>query len=142
MWLILAAEAQTIDWGTVIVQSLITLGAIFGGAGYWQYKQTKLQAKRDEESKKTGVENKVDNLTKEFSTLHTTADTMASDISLIKSDIEILQKANQATVVYREMRDKRDKEAIKAQEAVIISLKGMLRERVVDNYKQCIEKGY
>lgn len=131
MFTILAAEAQTIDWGTVLVQSIITLGAIFGGAGFWQYKQSKLQAKRDEESKKTGVENKVDKLIEEV-----------APISQIKEDVDMLKEANKATVEYRELRDKRDQEALKVQEAVIISLKGMLRERLLDNYKRCLEKGY
>lgn len=142
MFTILAAEAQTIDWGTVLVQSIITLGAIFGGAGFWQYKQSKLQAKRDEESKKSGVENKVDKLTDNVAILNKTVGTMSDDLIQIKDDVEILHKANEETLKYRELRDARDKEALKVQAAVIVSLKGMLRERLLDNYQRCKEKGY
>ena len=138
----LAAETSSIDWGTILVNAILTLGAVFGGAGFWQYKQAKLEAKRDEESKKSGVENKVDKLTAEFSNLNVKVDTVSDDLSKIRSDVELLQQANKVTVAYREMRDKRDAEALKAQEAVIISLKGLLRERLLDNYKRCMEKGY
>lgn len=138
----LAVETPAIDWGTIIVQTILTLGAVFGGAGFWQYKQAKMQAKRDEESKKSGVENKVDKLTTEFSNLNAKVDTMSGDLLKIRSDVELLQQANKVTISYREMRDKRDAEALKAQEAVIISLKGLLRERLLDNYKRCMDKGY
>ena len=130
------------DWFPLFVEVLITIAAIFGSAGFWQWKQAKDQAKRDAESKKNGVENKVDNLTTEMSNLTTKVDTIATDLSQIKSDVEVLQKANKATVEYRQLRDKRDREALKVQEAVIVSLKGLLRERLLDNYKKCMEKGY
>lgn len=139
---VLAAEASSLDWSGILIQSILTLGAVFGGAGYWQYKQSKLQAKRDEESKKNGVENKVDNLVKEVASLSNKFDDMSSDLSSIKKDVELLQEANDATTKYRELRDRQDKEALKAQKAVIVSLKGLLRERLLDNYKRCMEKGY
>ena len=140
--LVLATEIAQIDWGTVIVQSLITLGVVFGGAGYWEYRRAKMQKKWDDESKKNGVENKIDTVAQGLVVLTKTVDSMSDDLLQIKSDIELLQKANQVTVEYRETRDKRDKEALKAQEAVIDSLKGLLRERLLDNYYKCIEKGY
>ncbi|MBO4542793.1 MAG: hypothetical protein J5725_06370 [Bacteroidales bacterium] len=140
--LILATEIAQIDWGTVIVQSLITLGVVFGGAGYWEYRRAKMQKKWDDESKKNGVENKIDTVAQGLVALTKTVDSMSDDLLQIKSDIELLEKANQVTVEYRETRDKRDKEALKAQEAVIDSLKGLLRERLLDNYYKCIEKGY
>ena len=140
---ILAAEAPTLaDYIPVMIQILVTAGVIFGGTGYWQYKQTKEQAKRDEESKKTGVENKIDTVSQGLVALTKTVDAMSDALLQIKSDIELLQKANQVTIEYRETRDKRDKEVLKAQEAVIDSLKGLLRERLLDNYYKCIEKGY
>ena len=129
-------------WTPVIVQGLITIGAIFGGAGFWTWKQNKDQAKRDAEEKKNGVEGKVDKPIEQNTKLTDKVDFMTEDMQEIKKDIIILQKANIETVKYREMRDRRDKEAIKAQEAVIVSLKGLLRERLLDNYKKCIEKGY
>lgn len=139
----LEADPMTLrDWIPLFIEGLITVAAIFGSAGFWQWKQAKDQAKRDAESKENGVENKVDNLIAEMSSLTSKVDPIATDLSQIKSDVEILQKANKATVEYRQIRDKRDKEALKAQEAVITSLKGMLRERLLDNYHRCKEKGY
>lgn len=139
-------ETDTADalqsWIPVIVQGMITIGAIFGGAGFWAWKQNKDQAKRDSEEKKNGVDGKVDTLIEQNTKLTDKVDSMAEDMQEIKKDIIILQKANIETVRYREMRDKRDKEAIKAQEAVIVSLKGLLRERLLDNYNKCVAKGY
>ena len=147
--LILATEVAHIDWGTVIVQSLITLGVIFGGAGYWEYRRTKMQKKWDDESKKNGVEKQMKDMSDNFATLSTEVgslndkfDTLSADVKELKDDLEVLQKANEATVKYREMRDKQDKEAAIIQKAIIQSLTGILRERLLENYNRCIEKGY
>ena len=146
-------EVETADtlqtWIPVIVQGLITIGAIFGGAGFWTWKQNKDQAKRDAEEKKNGAEGKIDKLSEQVTgvsdqmhAIEDKVDFMADDMQEIKKDIIILQKANIETAKYRQLRDNRDKEAFKAQEAVIISLKGLLRERLLDNYYKCVEKGY
>lgn len=138
----LATDVQSIDWGTVIVQSLLTIGAIFGGAGYWQYRQTKLQAKRDEESKKNGVEKKVDDLSGNVLEVNNKVDTLTEDMQDLKKDLILLQQANEATVKYRKYRDEQDKVDSRDRKAIIGSLCGMMRERLLDNYKRCIKKGY
>jgi hypothetical protein len=140
--LILATEVAQIDWGTVIVQSLITLGVVFGGAGYWEYRRAKMQKKWDEESKKNGVENKVDILSDDVKKINTTIEFMAEDVLELKQDIALLQEANQVTIKYREMRDEQDKVSSIERAAVIESLKAIIRDRLLDAYERCMNKGY
>ena len=142
MILQLAVEIQSIDWGSIIVQSLITVAAVFGGAGFWQYKQSKLQAKRDAESKKTGVERKVDTLTDTVGNLNSKVDQLSSNVVELRNDIELLQLANEETIRYRNSRDTADKAALQERRAIVDALRGMIRERLLDVYKQCMKKGY
>lgn len=138
----LATSTQTSEWVPVIIQTLATAAAVFGGVGFWQWLMSRDQAKRDAESKKTGVENKVDALNNQFTVFNAKVDAMSEDMQDIKKDIVLLQEANEETAKYRELRDARDQEAIKAQDAIIDSLRGLLRDRLLDVYKQCITKGY
>lgn len=142
MYYILAAEFNLADYVPVIIQILVTAGVIFGGTGYWQYKQAKEQAKRDEESKENGIEKKMDTLTENMTQLNNKVDHLSSDVKELKQDIELLQRANEETVKYRNIRDTADKEALEVQKAVIESLKGLMRERLLDIYKRCTKKGY
>lgn len=142
MYFILATEITFADFVPVIVEILVTAGVIFGGTGYWQYKQAKEQAKRDAASKENGVEKKVDTLIENVSVLNGTVDQLKGNVSELKEDIILLQKANEETVKYREFRDASDKEALQVQHAVIESLKGLMRERLLDVYNKCQEKGY
>lgn len=142
MYYILATEVTFADYIPVIVQILVTAGVIFGGTGYWQYRQAKEQAKRDEESKKSGVEKKMDDLSNNVSVLSDKVDKLSTDVQELKDDLVLLQEANEATVKYREMRDKQDKETAIVQTAFIKSLTGILRERLLENYNRCVEKGY
>lgn len=135
-------QAKIGDYAPVIIQILVTAGVIFGGTGFWQWKQAKDQAKRDKQNKENGVGSKVDSLSTQITDLNTKLDTMSNDLQHIKHDIELLENANAETIKYRQLRDKQDKAAIKAQQGVINSLKGILRERLLDNYKKCIKKGY
>lgn len=122
-------------WAPVAVQAMVTIAAIFGGAGFWQYKQAKFQAQQEEKSKKIGVESKVDTLTTIVTNLNTKVDDLGNDIRL-------LEQANTETIKYREQREKADAENSAIQQAVIDSLAGILRERLLENYKRCIKKGY
>jgi len=149
MYYILATEVTLVDYIPVIVQILVTAGVIFGGTGYWQYRQSKEQAKRDAESKTSGVEKKMEDMSKNISSLSdevgslgSKVDHLAVDVKELKDDLALLQEANEATVKYREMRDRQDKEAAVVQKAIIQSLTGILRERLLENYNKCIEKGY
>lgn len=133
----------TLDaWLPFFIQLAVTAGAIFGGTGFWQWKQANLQAKRDKESKDSGVESKVDTLTKSIKTLSDKVDVLSDDMKEIKDDIALLEQANMETIRYRELREKNDAEASVAQKAIIESLAGILRERLLENYKRCIKKGY
>lgn len=142
MHFIVATETAITAWIPVIVEVIVAIAAIFGGAGFWQYKQTQLQAKLDKESKENGVEKKVDTLIETVSILDNKVDKQTSEIKDIKDDTVLLQKANEETVKYRETRDLQDKKAAKVQDAIIQSLMGILRERLVENYHRCMEKGY
>ena len=142
MYIILATEATFTDWVPVIIQVVVGVTAVFGGAGFWQYKQTKYQAQIDKESKENGTEKKVGELIDTVKNLDVKVDNLTTDVKSLRSDIELLQSANEETVRYRELRDKADKEALRVQLAVIESLKGMMRERLLEVYKSCMKKGY
>ncbi len=129
-------------WVPIIVQLVITSGAIFGSAGFWQWKSAREQAKRDAESKKTGIENKVSILSEHVMACNDKIDSLSAGLQEIKDDVVLLQAANEETVKYREARDKQDAESLKAQRAVIESMKGLLRDRLLEVYKSCTEKGY
>lgn len=138
----LATETQAINWGTIIVQSLITLGVVFGGAGFWEFLKTKFQAKREDKKEQSTTDTKVDGLSKQVSELSNQFGAISLDLKDIKTDLSLLQEANKATVAYREMRDKKDQEAVKVQEAVIEALKGMMRDRLLETYERCTKKGF
>lgn len=142
MYYILAVESNITSWASIVIEVIIALAAIFGGAGFWQYKQTQLQAKLDKESKETGLEKKVDTVIDTVSTLDHKVDNQTNEIKEIKEDIILLQKANTETVKYREARELRDESDLIAQRAIIDSLTGILRERLLENYNRCIKKGY
>jgi len=142
MQYLILLSADIADYIPVMIQVIITIGAIFGGTGFWQWQQAKDQAKRDKLSKESGLEKKVDTLTEHFALLSEKVDSISSGTQDIKSDILLLQQANDETKKYRELRDKQDKENAVVQKAIIQSLTGILRERLLENYHQCMEKGY
>ena len=133
----------TLDaWAPFFIQLAVTAGAIFGGTGFWQWKQAKLQAKRDKESKESGVENKVDTMTRDMKNLNTKVDTISEDMRSLKKDVALLQQANEETIRYRTARDNADQETLQERRAIIESLKGLMRERLLDVYNKCIKKGF
>lgn len=136
-------------WSPVVVEVLATAGLIFGGAGFWTWKQSKDQAKRDAEAKKNGVEGKVDKIADQVTglgdqvtSLADKVDVLSEDLQELKQDLALLQEANEATVKYRELRDQKDKEAVEVQHAIIESITGLMRDRLLDNYKRCMKKGF
>lgn len=144
-----AAEAaqNTVNlWIPVIIQSIVTAGAVFGGAEYWKWRQVKLQSQNksssDTSNNTKAIEDKVDNVSKDLSTLGNKVDDLSDDMKDLKRDIAILQEANQETLRYRQLRDEADKSDSAERHAIIVSLCGMMRERLLDNYKRCIKKGY
>lgn len=142
MYIILAAESQTLDWVQIVVQSLITIGVVFGGAGFWEFLKTKFQAKREDQKAENASNDQISKMANQMNEMSTQMTTLTEDMKDLKHDIALLQKANEATVRYREARDKHDKELVVVQNAIIQSLTGILRERLLENYKRCIEKGY
>lgn len=135
--------AEAVNVLTIIVPSVLgVVGVIFGGTGFWQWKQAKDEAKRLKAEKESTANDKIDNLTENMTNLSGKMDTLTEDIQGLKSDLLLLQKANEETVKYREHRDVKDKEDTKERRAIIESLCGMMRERLLDNYKRCIKKGY
>ena len=135
MWFILAAEVQGIDWGTIIVQSLITIATIVGGAGFWELRKAKFQAKREDKKEEADYGKKFDKISEQLTSV-------SNDVQDMKKDLALLQEANEATVKYRELRDSRDQEALEIQEAIIESITGLMRDRLLDNYRRCMKKGY
>ena len=131
----LTSQFSSSDWLSLLAQLLITAGAIFGGAGFWQWKQSRDQAKRDAESKESGIEKKVDTMTSKV-------DVMFDDMKDIKRDVILLQEANTASQKYIASRNAQDKAVMDAQNAIIESLTALLRERLLEAYTKCMEKGY
>lgn len=145
MYFMLETEAATDVanvLGIAIPAVITTLGVIFGGTGFWQWKQAKDEAKRMKEEKENSANDKIDNLTENMANLTGKVDGLAEDIQELKSDLLLLQKANEETVKYREQRDAKDQADTKERRAIIESLCGMMRERLLDNYKRCTKKGY
>ena len=140
--IILAIETTQIDWGTVIIQSIITLGVVFGGAGFWEYIKSKNQAKREDKKEEKNYDAKFDKLFEQFSGLSNQMSDMSDNMQELKQDLTLLQKANEETVKYRKLRDSRDQEALEVQKAVIESITGLMRDRLLDNYRRCMKKGY
>ena len=142
MILLAAVEFQWTDLIPIAVQLLVTTGAIFGGAGFWQWKQTREQAKRDAESKEKGVEKKVDDLSEKFTEVCQKVDGISIGMQEIKDDVMLLQIASEETRQYREAKDRKDAASAEAQKAVIESLRAMIRDRLLDAYDKCMAKGY
>lgn len=138
----LAIDITSSDWITLLIQLLVTAGAVFGGAGFWQWMQSKDQAKRDAKSKESGVEKKVDDLTDTVTDLNQKFDTISVDMKSIRQDIELLKKADEVTKECIISREKQDKAAMEARQAIIESLTGLLRDRLLEAYKRCMKKGY
>jgi len=142
MYIILAAESQTLDWVQIIVQSLITIGVVFGGAGFWEFLKTKFQAKREDQKAENASNDQINKMAGQMNEMSIQMTTLTKDVKDIRHDLFLLQEANEATVKYREARDKHDKELAVVQHAIIQSLTGILRERLLENYNRCMEKGY
>ena len=142
MHFIIAAETTIADWMPLIIQLIVTSGAIFGSAGFWQWKSAREQAKREEISKESGLEKKVEDLAKTVSTFDTKLDTVSKDMQRISEDIALLEAATDAANEYITNRTNQDQEVMDAQRAIISSLTGLLRDRLLDAYNRCMEKGY
>ena len=138
----ITTEAQTMDWGSIIIQSLITIGIVFGGAGFWEFIKTKFQAKREDKKAGDTASTQIDKIADQVNEMSSQMTSLTADMQELKIDLSLLQKANEETVKYRELRDQQDKKSAKVQEAIIQSLMGILRERLVENYHRCQEKGY
>ena len=139
---ILAVETTFSDWIPLLVQLLVTSGAIFGSAGFWQWKSAREQAKRDEMSKENGLEKKVDTLAQTVDSFDGKLDAMTKDMQRIREDIALLEAATDAANEYITNRCDQDQEVMEAQRAIISSLTGLLRDRLLDAYHRCMEKGY
>jgi hypothetical protein len=145
----LATETQQLDWGTLVAQFLVTVAAIFGGAGFWEFVKIKFMAKREDKKAEDTSEaqiaktaGQVAEMSTQMTALTIDMHDLKEDMRGLKEDLAILQQANVETVKYREARDKHDKELAVVQNAIIQSLTGILRERLLENYKHCMEKGY
>lgn len=140
--MVILATLALQEWIPLLIQMLVTTGAIFGSAGFWQWKQNREQIKRDQQSKENGVENKVDTISESVSELNTKFDSMTSDMKHINEDIALLKEANKAAKQYIASRTIQDEEVLKAQNAIINSLTVLLRERLLEAYTRCSKKGY
>ena len=141
--IILSAEAtQAIDWGKVIIEFIVALAAVFTCTGFWELKKAKFQAKREDKKEEANYDKKFDKISEQLTSVSNKVDVLSDDVQDMKKDLALLQEANEATVKYRELRDSRDQEALEIQEAIIESIKGLMRDRLLDNYRRCMKKGY
>jgi len=95
------------DYTPVIIQAIVSVATIFGGAGFWQF----LTAKQ---SRKNGLEKKVD---------------------VLVEDVAELKKDHAETKAHRARREEREF----ARDEMILSV---TRAMLIDNYKDCMRKGY
>ena len=124
---LLAAQDATASNGG----NLLTIAAIvLGGTGFWKLIEVIFQSKREDKKAKANTVT-----SEQFKEL-------SNDIKDIKKDLELLQQANDATVKYREMRDKKDQEALKVQAGMIKAIRGIMRDRLLETYERCASKGY
>lgn len=145
----LVAEVKSPDWTTIIVTAVVAIIGIFASTGFWEWKKAKLAAKREDKKEEKDYDDKLDKITEQVSEISTQVtavegkvDFLSEDMQDLKKDLILLQEANEATVKYRELRDSRDKEALEVQEAIIESITGLMRDRLLDNYRRCMKKGY
>lgn len=145
----LVAEVKSPDWTTIIVTAVVAIIGIFASTGFWEWMKAKLAAKREDKKEEKDYDQKFDKLSDQFNTLSaqvtsvdSKVDFLSEDMQDLKKDLILLQEANDATVKYRELRDSRDKEALEVQEAIIESITGLMRDRLLDNYRRCMKKGY
>lgn len=132
------AKSSSEIWVPIIVQLIATAGLIFGGAEYWKFRQRKL----DKEDKASGTQKLLSDTLDEFKSLNTKVDTMSGDISDLHKDIALLQQANEETIKYRNARDAADHQTSQERQAMIESLKSLMRERLLDVYNKCVKKGF
>ena len=144
MGMIVAADLTFSDFVPVLVQFLLTVGAIFGGAGFWQWKMNKEQVKRDALSKETGTEKKIDLLSEQMALMDEKVDSVKADVAVLKDDLSelkdtvaLLDKANAVAEEYISSRNEQDQEIMIAQRAIVESLTGLLRDRLLDAYNKC-----
>lgn len=142
MWFIVATKLSEIDWTSVLVQSVATIALIFGGAGFWEWRIKKFQAKREDKKEEKNYDDKFDQLSDQFTGLSSQMTGVVSDVQGIKQDMALLQEANRVTAEYRKDRDEQDKISATERAAVIESLKALIRDRLLDAYERCMEKGY
>ena len=140
--IMLEADPQAINWGGVIIQGLITLGVVFGGAGFWDLVKTKFLTKHEDKKNDAELGTNVVKLSNQMSDLITVVHGMNDNISTLKSDVALLQKANEVTVEYRKSRDEQDKIQSAERAAVIQALKDTMRSRLLDFFERCRDKGY
>jgi chromosome segregation ATPase len=133
-----AAKSTSGVWVPIVVQLIATAGLIFGGAEYWKFRQRKL----DKEDKASGTQKLISDTLDEVKSLNTKVDTMSSDISDLHKDIALLQQANEETIKYRNARDAADQQTSQERQAMIESLKSLMRERLLDVYNKCVKKGF
>jgi hypothetical protein len=107
---------------------LTLLAIVLGGTGFWKLIEIIFQSKREDKKENTVT-------SKQFKEV-------SDDIKDIKHDLALLHQANDATVKYREMRDKKDQEAVKVQEGMIKAIRGIMRDRLLETYERCTAKGY
>ena len=69
-------------------------------------------------------------------------ETVSEDVQQMAQDIKLLEQANEIAKKYLDSRSKQDKEVMEAQKAIINSLTSLLRERLLEAYTRCSEKGY
>lgn len=140
--IMLEADPQAINWGTVLVQGLVTLGVVFGGAGFWDLIKTKFLTKHKEKQDKAELSTKFEQLSNQITGINTTVNGIARSMEALKDDVALLQEANKVTVEYRKSRDELDKIQSVERAAVIEALKGTMRSRLLDFFEKCKDKGY
>lgn len=109
----------------VIIQFLGTVGAVFGGAGFWSWMS-------ERKSKREGAAKDIKDI--------------RNDIASLKTSIKELKQANKDIVdqhrKYEDSEAERLKVVTAERQAMIGAQCDLMRERLLDFANQCLEKGY
>lgn len=152
---------------SVIVELIVVVGAIFGGGGFWNWMSARSSKKNDVGNKidsmsadlssmKSDVSDMksdintlkadVNALKTDVNTLKTDVNTLKSDFTSLKSDVSTLSgDINDLKTLYDELSKAQiDYQTIAQQDKVnyVEALTGLMRERLLENYYNCIRKGY
>ena len=119
-----------IDFTTILIAFFGLLGALFGSQGFWTWFSNRKNKVHAEE------------LVNSCKKMSGDIETLKEQYSSINNDIKELKLSDEKAIEYRRAREIADKKAQAERLAIIGAQKDLMRERLVNNARECIKKGY